>query len=52
MKEPIRFFKRIQKSGNSKAVILPKHWFDMKGNECIIEVMIEVYKDRLVIKPY
>lgn len=50
--EPFRFLKRLVRVGNSAGVLIPNVWFKFKKNSKVREVIIEVYSNKIIIKPH
>ena len=56
MERPFRYRKKLVKSGGSSYMLIPVSdtgvWKSFKLKEGLKEVILEVYKDRMVIRPY
>ena len=55
MEKPYRYRKKLVKIHNSFYVVAPKDWLEMQAKKlkvkAIIDVIVEIYKDKIVITP-
>lgn len=51
MEKPFRYRKKLMRSGTSNYVLLPANWIQKNVKESEQEVVVEVYKDKIVVFP-
>ena len=51
MEKPFRYRKKLMRSGTSNYVLLPSSWVDGNVDGRIMSVIVEVYKDKIVVFP-
>jgi len=52
MEKPFRYKKKLVASGGSFVILLPMNWLEAKNLTAGKEVVVEIYDDRVEIRPF